>query len=366
MSALYRRGDHGPPVVEVRDRLARLGLLAPPIVGDPAAQVFDDAVDEAVRTFQQSRSLTVDGIVGPETYRRLEEARWSLGDRVLAYRAGHPIAGDDVAELQHRLTHLGFNVGRVDGMFGSSTDQAMREFQRNVGLPADGTAGPLVFRALEQLQRTVGDGNAAHLREQIDLDDVTTGVAGKVVVIDPAADDDAPLAVDVVNELASRVEGRLAALGTSVLLTRALADESDSAPDTPSRAAFANRIGADLVVSLHVESHANNAVCGVASYYYGGDRYGASSTLGARAADLIRAEILERTDLVDGRSHAKTWALLRLTRMPAVRIDCGYVSNPGDRARLLNPGFVDTLAESIASGVVRYFSPEDPSGTGGR
>ena len=38
MPALYRRGDHGPPVVEVRDRLARLGLLANPVLGDPAAR----------------------------------------------------------------------------------------------------------------------------------------------------------------------------------------------------------------------------------------------------------------------------------------------------------------------------------------
>ncbi|MSV73523.1 MAG: N-acetylmuramoyl-L-alanine amidase, partial [Actinobacteria bacterium] len=83
MAPLYRRGDHGPPVVEVRDRLARLGLLEFPVVGDPAALEFDDNVDEAVRLFQQSRSLIADGIVGPETFRRLEEARWSLGDRVL-------------------------------------------------------------------------------------------------------------------------------------------------------------------------------------------------------------------------------------------------------------------------------------------
>ena len=70
--------------------------------------------------------------------------------------------------------------------------------------------------------------------------------------------------------------------------------------------------------------------------------------------------MLARTDLLDCRSHATTWTLLRLTRMPAIRIDTGYLTNPGDRSRLANAHFIDTLAEGIAQGVVRYFSPGEP------
>jgi len=366
MAPLYRRGDHGPPVVEVRDRLARLGLLEPPSVGDPAALQFDDAVDEAVRIFQQSRSLTVDGIVGPETYRRLEEARWSLGDRVLSFRFGHPVAGDDVAELQRRITDLGFNAGRVDGLFGPLTDRAVREFQRNVGLTVDGTVGPDMFRALDRLRRTVAGGTAEHLREEIVLDDVTTGVADKVVVLDPAhsAADPGPevaglRAGDVIDGIVARVEGRLAALGTTVLLTRPPLDEARGALDAAARAEFANRVDADLLVSLSVDTHPNADASGLATYYFGGDRFGASSALGRRAADLIHDEVLAHTDLRDCHSHAKTWALLRLTRMPAVRIDCGYLSNARERSLLTDPHFVDTMAEAIALGIVRYFSPSE-------
>ena len=69
MSALLRRGDVGPAVAEVRARLAWLGLC-----NDDAAdvQTFDDELDRAVRAFQQERGITVDGIVGPHTFRRLE------------------------------------------------------------------------------------------------------------------------------------------------------------------------------------------------------------------------------------------------------------------------------------------------------
>ena len=366
MAPVYRRGDHGPPVVEVRDRLARLGLLESPVLGDPAAWEFDATVDEAVRIFQQSRSLTVDGSVGPETFRRLEEARWSLGDRVLTYRFGGQMAGDDVAELQQRLTDMGFDCGRVDGLFGESTEKALRDFQRNVGMPIDGTAGPAVFRALNQLRRTVAGGAPTQLREEMVLDDVTTGVADKVVVIDPAhsAQDPGPsvggvVAGHLVDLIAARIEGRLAALGTTVLLTRPPLHEGESPVDPAVRAEFANRNGADLVLTLTIDTHASAEASGFASYYYGGDRYGASSVLGNRAAELILNEVLARTDLVNCRTHPKTWAMLRLTRMPAVRLGCGYLTSPVDRRRLTDEQFIDALADAISQGVVNYFSPEN-------
>ena len=182
---MFALGARSPAVVEVRDRLVRLGLLHPAPERD--AELFDGAVDRAVRLFQQRRGLEVDGKVGPATFRRLEEARWSLGDRVLSYRAGRSVSGDDVAALQRRLLQLGFDVDRVDGIFGVRTDAALREFQRSVGVPVDGICGPESFRALGRLARTVsGGGNQLDLREQNQLEAVTTGVADKVVVLDAA------------------------------------------------------------------------------------------------------------------------------------------------------------------------------------
>ena len=115
-----RLGDRGAPVAEVRARLTALNLLptgapvAPGASGAADSDVFDAAVDRAVRTFQQDRGITVDGVVGPMTLRRMDDARWLLGDRVLSYTAGHVMTGDDVADLQQRLTTLGFATGRID------------------------------------------------------------------------------------------------------------------------------------------------------------------------------------------------------------------------------------------------------------
>jgi N-acetylmuramoyl-L-alanine amidase len=62
------------------------------------------------------------------------------------------------------------------------------------------------------------------------------------------------------------------------------------------------------------------------------------------------------------RVHPKTWALLRLTRMPAVRIEVGYLTSPVDRARLVDPAFRDTIAEGLLVAVQRLYLPkaQDP------
>ena len=55
--------------------------------------------------------------------------------------------------------------------------------------------------------------------------------------------------------------------------------------------------------------------------------------------------------------HAKTWELLRLTRMPAVRVDLGYLTSPTDRDRLIDPLFRDQIVEAILAAVQRMYYP---------
>ncbi len=92
-----RLGDRGLAVLELRHRLRQLGLLTTDeVVQSSATQnsdVFDEACDHAVRSFQQQRGLRIDGVVDRETYRSLDEARWRLGDRTLVVRRPAPLRG---------------------------------------------------------------------------------------------------------------------------------------------------------------------------------------------------------------------------------------------------------------------------------
>jgi N-acetylmuramoyl-L-alanine amidase len=359
---VFRRGDRGAAVAEVQAWLVGLGLLA----ATPEEPVFDDATNLAVREFQQRRGLSVDGSVGPETYAALAAAHWRLGDRLLTL-ASRPYAGDDVAALQERLLELGFDAGRVDGVFGTRTARALAGLQREYGLVADGSCGPATLRALRQLGRLVTGGRPHALRESEQLHRSGVSLAGKTVVLDPGhGGDDRGGAghgleeAAVVEDLTSRIEGRLTAVGVRALLTRGV----DAAPTDEERAQFANDAGADLLVSLHVDRADSPNPHGVASYHFGTGS-GTTSTVGEHLASLVQREVVARTDLLDCGVHAKTWDLLRLTRMPAVRLELGHVSSPRDAARLADPAFRDAVAEAVLVAVQRlYLPPELDAPTG--
>lgn len=351
---LYRRGSTGPAVAEVQATLRQLGLLG------VAEDGFGEATDHAVRTFQQQRGVSVDGTVGPETYRALAAARWRLGDRLLSL-ASNPYVGDDVAALQERLLELGFDAGRVDGVFGVRTQAALRGFQREYGMVPDGACGMATLRALKQLGRLVTGGRPQALRETEQLHRSGSSLAGKIIVLDPGhggADRGAGghglEEAAIVEDLAARIEGRLAAVGVRALLTR----PSHACPTDAQRAAFANEAGADLVVSLHVDRAPSPRPQGVASYHFGTGS-GVTSTVGEELASLVQREVTARVDLLDCGVHGKTWELLRLTRMPAVRLELGHVTHPGDAARLADPAFRDTVAEAVLVGVQRLYLPAE-------
>jgi N-acetylmuramoyl-L-alanine amidase len=314
-----------------------------------------------VRAFQQRRGLTVDGVVGIETWQGLLAARWRLGDRVLAHNAGRELAGDDVTELQRQLLEIGYNAGRADGQFGRATAAALRSFQAEIGLVPDGICGPKTLRALRQLEaRRVRGGAPQMLRDLMAVADAGPHLLGKRIVIDPGhGGDDRGVTegsiteADLVFDLATRLEGRLTALGVTAWLTRG----PSVGPDDASRAAFANAQGADLVLSLHVDGSPNHAANGVATYYYGaGD---VASSIGERFAGLVQRETVVRTGMLDCRTHAKSWTLLLRTAMPTVRLELGYLSSQADRERLVDPAFRDGVAEGLLAAIQRLYLPSE-------
>jgi N-acetylmuramoyl-L-alanine amidase len=355
-----RRGDSGAAVAEIRSILVGLELL------DTPSDVFDDAMDSAVRAFQQGRGIGVDGLVGDETWSALDASRWRLGARNLYQSVTDPLVGEDVRTLQERMLEMGYDSGRADSVYGPRTARAVAQFQREVGLAPDGSCGPQTVKALRRLGRKVVGGRPQWLREAEAFRQAGTNLVGKTIVIDPGhgGGDDLGVVVpegplrwteaDLVFDLAARLEGRLAAAGMRVHLTRG---PKPAAPMTGAeRAALVNGLGADLLISLHLDGQDNEDAHGVATYHYGTGS-GLSSTVGERLANLVQREIVVRTGLRDCRVHAKTWELLRLTKMPAVRVDLGYLTSPIDRDRLVNPLFREQVVEAILAAVQRMYYP---------
>ncbi len=364
---LLRRGDHGSLVASVRSTLASLTLLPPDLDTPDSSVVFDDDLDAAVRAFQQRRGLIVDGIVGPMTLRSLNDARWRIGDRILAYTLSAPMTGDDVLALQLRLAELGYDTGQTDGVFGARSDACVREFQRDRGLSDDGVFGPQTFKELTRMGRMVTGGRAQFLREQQTARRRGPGLRGKRIVIDPALggtdrgwEVDGLCARDLSFDLARRLEGRMTATGMETILTRGMREN----PTQDERAEVANAVSADLLISINVDGSGSPLAEGVAAFYFGTDA-GGSSTLGETLAGLIQREVVARTRFVDCRVQHRPWDILRLTQMPAVRLDLGYLTNPGNRAALARDEFRDAVADGILVAVKRlYLDGRDEPHTG--
>ena len=373
---LLRLGDEDDRVAALRARLAGMGLLDGP--ADPAeldgapdgpSRRFDADVERAVRAFQQQRGLSVDGIVGPDTRTALADAAWVLGDRVLVHLPGAMASGDDVIALQRRLLDLGFTVGRVDGLYDAETAAGVAEFQRNVGLEVDGVFGPETMTALSRLRPRASGGNPNAMRAAERIREAGPRLDDKLVVLDVV-----PFAVDVPGLVDH--DGRLGTLGnTAVEAVASLVEEglakvgarsvrTEPGPERE-RAWATNRSGGAVCVSLTTDASADPTAGGLSTYYYGIDAHDIRSTAGQRFAGLVHREIVARTPFTDAGCHARFWDLLRMTRMPAVRIDLGCVTREEDAAALGDPDVLAAVAHAVVVAVQRvYLGPEDDSPTG--
>lgn len=141
--------DRGAAVADVQHRLSDLGYLT----AEQVTQVFDDDTVRAVGAFCSDHGLEPVDYVDQQVWSRLVDAGFQMGDRNLYLRVPF-FHGNDVKTLQSALSALGFSVGAIDGIFGAHTEEALRRFQLNMGLPDDGIAGSLTFRAINNLSHS--------------------------------------------------------------------------------------------------------------------------------------------------------------------------------------------------------------------
>jgi N-acetylmuramoyl-L-alanine amidase len=346
------RGARGDAVVDVQSRLSALGFRV-----DPEEHGhFGATTERAVREFQQRRHLLVDGLVGTHTWEELVEAGYSLGHRILYLR--YPFfRGDDVRALQSMLNLLGFDAGREDGILGQRTDRAVHEFQKNVGMPADGIVGLSTVESLRRL-RPVGPGpGRADVREGEALRRLSASLEGARIAVDAGHGPSEPGAVgpsglneaEATTLLADALARRLRASGANPIMLRA----EGSDPSTSERAAAANEAGAEILIALHVNAHTDPAAEGASSYFYG--REGWSSPGGHRLAELIQEEMCSSLGLKDGRAHPKALPLLRETHMPAVHVEPCFITNPTEEALLRDPRFRASVAGALTAAAERFF-----------
>jgi len=135
-------GSTGSDVSDLQARLLELGYYEGAIDGRYAS-----GTQAAVQEFQSRNGLTADGVAGRQTQDLLYSggaqpkyvSATDTSSGYLLLKQG--TSGLDVRKLQGRLAELGYYAGGVDGIYGETTADAVKAFQRNNGLSGDGQAG---------------------------------------------------------------------------------------------------------------------------------------------------------------------------------------------------------------------------------
>ena len=145
-------------------------------------------------------------------------------------------------------------------------------------------------------------------------------------------------------DLSKRVQRILKSKGIPAVLTRS----SDTYVSLDNRAAIANRKSHSIFVSLHFNGHSNTSYTGIESFYFPG------SSKGRQLAGKIQHELGNRILTRSRGIKASRLKVLRLTKGPAVLIECGFLSNPWERKRCNSAWLREIIAEEIVQGIMAY------------
>lgn len=148
---------------------------------------------------------------------------------------------------------------------------------------------------------------------------------------------------DIVLPISERVAAILEQNGVQAILTRSDDREIDLAP----RVQLANRVNADLFVSVHANAidMSRPDVNGIETYYY---------ATGNGLARTIHNSVLQMSGSRDRGVRRARFYVLRHTSMPAVLVEVGFVTGAEDAPRLATVAHQNQLAEAIARGILQY------------
>ena len=143
-----RENSSGATVSKVQTELKALGYYSGKITGNAGPKTV-----AAIKSFQGKNGLTADGIAGPQTIAKIDaayEAKGGSSSGSGSSASGLKLnsKGTDVRNLQQDLTTLGYYWAEITGNFGERTEAAVKRFQEENGLTADGVAGTKTLNAV--------------------------------------------------------------------------------------------------------------------------------------------------------------------------------------------------------------------------
>lgn len=143
-------------------------------------------------------------------------------------------------------------------------------------------------------------------------------------------------------DVARRLESLMKEAGFRTVLIRS----KDNFVELSERSKIANRYRNAIFISIHFNSSWKTSALGIETYY--------RSSTGQKFASLVQRELIKNIGAVDRGVKTANFSVLRHTRHPAILIEGGFVSNNRERSAMLDPRFRQTVAESLARGIMQY------------
>jgi len=170
---------------------------------------------------------------------------------------------------------------------------------------------------------------------------------------DPGANPDGVLEKDINLEIVGKLQALVDAEEDFVaVLTRTL----DIYVSLEDRIRIAEEAGADIYVSVHVNSYTGPEPNGVETIVSDAHPLDGDSWV---LAELIQDSVIQATGARD-RGVRSQESYLQRTEMPAVSVETGYVTNPEERAKLIDPEYQQRIAKGILAGIRQYIAYRYP------
>ena len=353
---LIRKGSKGAKVLDVQRRIKLLGYELGPGEIDG---IFGPKTENAVKKFQQDRSVSVTGVVDDECWQELVDAGYCIGERML-YLKEPPFRGDDVKTLQLWLKTLGFFKNNESGIFDKSTHNALTEFQKNMKLSPDGIFGGDTFVHLSSLKRIINEKQSSNF--PFVLDNFKKGKGKKLKVILDFGDLPADARKEkkeyerngmlICNQIIDKCRIMLEKEKFEIFLT---VDKSkNSIPGLYNRIKKANKSNADMLVSINLNYCSDPKASGSSCYYFKGLK--SFSVGGKKIAEMIQENLINKLKITDCRVHGTSYAILKDTSMTSVLIEPGFISNASEASHLADSNYQDEISLCIFEAIKEYFS----------
>lgn len=337
---VLKKDMRGEEVLKLQKDLKQLGFFSQNPTG-----YYGDITKVAVIDFQKQHGLAADGIAGTGTLEKISSLlKADKSTTVLKKGMNNP----DVKAIQRDLRILGFFTPGPTGYFGDATEAAVIQFQKKNGITPDGKIGANTRAKIKDLVA-----KADRIKIVID-----PGHGG----IDVGTSKGNVVESEVNLSISKKLKAYLEDYGYEAVLTRSkdvALDSHSGRGDTRQerdlnvRTNIINESGADLFVSIHVNSLPDSPSTSGSIVYYN-DKISKSRELARSIQKALNGVTASNYKRKAQNSRKADYYVLRNSDVPGVLVETAFITNKKERELLATDAFRDKLAKAILEGIENY------------